>query len=50
MNQRIGVIVGGRGIYDYYWFWRGTWYEHQNLRGRASRGFHFAALGRRSRV
>jgi uncharacterized protein YfaS (alpha-2-macroglobulin family) len=26
------VYRSGRGIYDYYWYWRGPWYEHQNLR------------------
>ena len=30
---------GGRGIYDYYWYWRGTWYEHQNLRDERVEAF-----------
>ncbi len=30
---------GGRGIYDYYWLWRGTWYEHQNLRDERAEAF-----------
>jgi uncharacterized protein YfaS (alpha-2-macroglobulin family) len=34
-----GVSRGGRGIYDYYWFWRGTWYEHQNLRDERAEAF-----------
>jgi uncharacterized protein YfaS (alpha-2-macroglobulin family) len=31
-SREEGVAHGGGGIYDYYWYWRGTWYEHQNLR------------------
>lgn len=34
-----GVSRGGRGIYDYYWFWRRTWYEHQNLRDERAEAF-----------
>jgi uncharacterized protein YfaS (alpha-2-macroglobulin family) len=34
-----GVNRGGRGIYDYYWSWRGTWYEHQNLRDERAEAF-----------
>jgi uncharacterized protein YfaS (alpha-2-macroglobulin family) len=34
-----GVKRGGRGIYDYYWYWRGTWYEHQNLRDERVEAF-----------
>jgi uncharacterized protein YfaS (alpha-2-macroglobulin family) len=30
---------GGSGIYDYYWYWRGTWYEHQNLRDERVEAF-----------
>jgi uncharacterized protein YfaS (alpha-2-macroglobulin family) len=30
---------GGRGIYDYYWYWRGPWYEHQNLRDERVEAF-----------
>jgi uncharacterized protein YfaS (alpha-2-macroglobulin family) len=30
---------GGRGIYDYYWYSRGTWYEHQNLRDERVEAF-----------
>ena len=31
-SREEGMARGGSGIYDYYWYWRGTWYEHQNLR------------------
>ncbi len=34
-----GILRGGRGIYDYYSFWRGTWYEHQNLRDERVEAF-----------
>jgi uncharacterized protein YfaS (alpha-2-macroglobulin family) len=34
-----GVNRGGRGIYDYYWYWRGPWYEHQNLRDERAEAF-----------
>jgi uncharacterized protein YfaS (alpha-2-macroglobulin family) len=34
-----GVARGGNGIYDYYWYWRGTWYEHQNLRDERVEAF-----------
>ncbi|HVQ36566.1 MAG TPA: alpha-2-macroglobulin family protein, partial [Pyrinomonadaceae bacterium] len=34
-----GVNRGGRGIYDYYWFRRSTWYEHQNLRDERAEAF-----------
>lgn len=34
-----GINRGGRSIYDYYWFWRGTWYEHQNLRDERAEAF-----------
>ncbi|MGI9068706.1 MAG: alpha-2-macroglobulin family protein [Pyrinomonadaceae bacterium] len=38
-SSEAGVSRGGRGIYDYYWFWRGTWYEHQNLRDERAEAF-----------
>lgn len=38
-STEAGVNRGGRGIYDYYWFWRGTWYEHQNLRDERAEAF-----------
>lgn len=34
-----GVFVKSRGISDYYSFWRGTWYEHQNLRDERVEAF-----------
>ncbi|HYG79312.1 MAG TPA: hypothetical protein VD861_02935, partial [Pyrinomonadaceae bacterium] len=34
-----GVARGGRGIYNYYWYWRGPWYEHQNLRDERAEAF-----------
>jgi uncharacterized protein YfaS (alpha-2-macroglobulin family) len=34
-----GVARGGRGLYDYYRYWRGTWYEHQNLRDERVEAF-----------
>ncbi|GAC1446310.1 MAG: hypothetical protein NVSMB56_03780 [Pyrinomonadaceae bacterium] len=33
------VLRGGRGVFDYYRFWRGTWYEHQNLRDDRAEAF-----------
>jgi uncharacterized protein YfaS (alpha-2-macroglobulin family) len=38
-STEAGVSRGGRGIFDYYWFWRGTWYEHQNLRDERAEAF-----------
>lgn len=38
-STEAGVARGGRGIYDYYWYWRGTWYEHQNLRDERVEAF-----------
>lgn len=38
-STEAGVNRGGRGIFDYYWFWRGTWYEHQNLRDERAEAF-----------
>lgn len=34
-----GLSRSGRGMYDYYWLWRGTWYEHQNLRDERVEAF-----------
>ncbi|MCA1592397.1 MAG: hypothetical protein LC754_07050, partial [Acidobacteria bacterium] len=28
-----------RGFSDFYWYWRGTWYEHQNLRDERAEAF-----------
>jgi hypothetical protein len=33
------VYRGGRGITDFYWYHRGTWYEHQNLRDERVEAF-----------
>lgn len=38
-SREEGIKRGGRGIYDYYWYWRGTWYEHQNLRDERVEAF-----------
>ncbi|HVG19833.1 MAG TPA: alpha-2-macroglobulin family protein [Blastocatellia bacterium] len=38
-STEAGVSRGGRGISDYYWYWRGTWYEHQNLRDERAEAF-----------
>lgn len=34
-----GVSRGGNGIYDHYWYWRGAWYDHQNLRDERVEAF-----------
>jgi hypothetical protein len=34
-----GVFRSSRGIYDSYSFWRGVWYEHQNLRDERAEAF-----------
>lgn len=34
-----GVDRRASGIYDYDWYWRGTWYEHQNLRDERAEAF-----------
>jgi uncharacterized protein YfaS (alpha-2-macroglobulin family) len=33
------IYRGGHGISDFYWFRRGTWYEHQNLRDERVEAF-----------
>jgi hypothetical protein len=38
-SSESGVYRGGRGVVDYYWLWRGTWYEHQNLRDERAEAF-----------
>ena len=38
-STEAGVARSSRGILDYYWFWRGTWYEHQNLRDERAEAF-----------
>ncbi|HEX8283426.1 MAG TPA: alpha-2-macroglobulin family protein [Pyrinomonadaceae bacterium] len=34
-----GVARYGRGVTDYYRYWLGTWYEHQNLRDERAEAF-----------
>lgn len=38
-STEAGIFKGGRGISDYYWYWRGTWYQHQNLRDERAEAF-----------
>jgi uncharacterized protein YfaS (alpha-2-macroglobulin family) len=38
-STEAGLYRGGRGISDFYWDWRGTWYEHQNLRDERVEAF-----------
>ncbi|HEY0406383.1 MAG TPA: hypothetical protein VGC89_11695, partial [Pyrinomonadaceae bacterium] len=38
-STEAGIYRGGRGISDYYWRWRGPWYEHQNLRDERAEAF-----------
>ncbi len=38
-SSESGVARGGRGFLDYYWYWRGPWYEHQNLRDERAEAF-----------
>ena len=38
-SSESGVYRGGRGVVDYYWLWRGPWYEHQNLRDDRAEAF-----------
>jgi hypothetical protein len=34
-----GLLRHGGGVTDYYRYWRGTWYEHQNLRDERAEAF-----------
>ncbi len=34
-----GITRSSRAIFDYYRYWRGTWYEHQNLRDERAEAF-----------
>ncbi|HYG11759.1 MAG TPA: alpha-2-macroglobulin family protein, partial [Pyrinomonadaceae bacterium] len=34
-----GLYRGGQGITNFYWYQRGTWYEHQNLRDERVEAF-----------
>jgi uncharacterized protein YfaS (alpha-2-macroglobulin family) len=38
-SSEAGVYRSGRGVIDYYWLWRGPWYEHQNLRDERAEAF-----------
>ncbi|HEX8923093.1 MAG TPA: alpha-2-macroglobulin family protein, partial [Pyrinomonadaceae bacterium] len=38
-STEAGIYRGGSGIYDSYWYWQGTWYEHQNLRDERAEAF-----------
>jgi uncharacterized protein YfaS (alpha-2-macroglobulin family) len=38
-STEAGIYRGGRGISDFYRDWRGTWYEHQNLRDERVEAF-----------
>lgn len=35
----MGIDRRGRGVHDRYSYWRGTWYEHQNLRDERAEAF-----------
>jgi uncharacterized protein YfaS (alpha-2-macroglobulin family) len=38
-STETGIARGGRSVFDFYWYWRGTWYEHQNLRDERVEAF-----------
>jgi uncharacterized protein YfaS (alpha-2-macroglobulin family) len=38
-SSESGVARGGRGFRNHYWYWRGPWYEHQNLRDERAEAF-----------
>lgn len=38
-SEETNLTRGGRGVIDYYWLWRGVWYEHQNLRDNRVEAF-----------
>jgi uncharacterized protein YfaS (alpha-2-macroglobulin family) len=38
-SSESNVYRGGRGVVDYYWLWRGPWYDHQNLRDDRAEAF-----------
>ncbi|MGH9943922.1 MAG: hypothetical protein ACRD9R_16375, partial [Pyrinomonadaceae bacterium] len=38
-STEAGVYRGGRGVSSQYWYWRGPWYEHQNLRDERAEAF-----------
>jgi uncharacterized protein YfaS (alpha-2-macroglobulin family) len=38
-SDETNIYRGGRGVVDYYWLWRGPWYDHQNLRDDRAEAF-----------
>jgi uncharacterized protein YfaS (alpha-2-macroglobulin family) len=38
-SDETNLYRGGRGVVDYYWLWRGPWYDHQNLRDDRAEAF-----------
>jgi uncharacterized protein YfaS (alpha-2-macroglobulin family) len=38
-STEAGIYRGGSGISEFYRYWRGTWYEHQNLRDERAEAF-----------
>ncbi|MGB8511156.1 MAG: hypothetical protein WCD76_22490, partial [Pyrinomonadaceae bacterium] len=38
-SDDVNGVRGGGGFSDFYWYWRGTWYEHQNLRDERAEAF-----------
>jgi uncharacterized protein YfaS (alpha-2-macroglobulin family) len=38
-SREAGVVRFGGGVSDHYRYWRGTWYEHQNLRDERAEAF-----------
>jgi uncharacterized protein YfaS (alpha-2-macroglobulin family) len=38
-STEAGIFHGGSGISDFSWYWRGIWYEHQNLRDERVEAF-----------
>jgi uncharacterized protein YfaS (alpha-2-macroglobulin family) len=38
-SREESVLRFGSGVSDYYRYWRGTWYEHQNLRDERAEAF-----------
>jgi uncharacterized protein YfaS (alpha-2-macroglobulin family) len=38
-SNESAIYRGGQGVSDFYWYRRGTWYEHQNLRDERTEAF-----------
>ncbi len=38
-STEAGLLRHGSGVTDHYLYWRGTWYEHQNLRDERAEAF-----------